>query len=345
MKRFYTAIRGRVTSPGPARPVFRANTDMMLLTTRLRMDKDGKPHIPGNLDVWKALFISHPAGKYDAKLSKAAPSWKDPDDVLEALFGLSRKAVENEPLKIFMALSDVERNRITPLDANTVDRLAREYHLFHAQYPLFSEAPAISDKTIVAYLDSIHAINKIGDQVIRADAVGPCAGALAGLWQIFVRQGSIPVAQSDQALARILEPFQKIQGEREIFDGGRNGIKVLFEASASPKGVSPQDRMMDLLAGTGSTESSDAREQLAQEMIRVFEAQRLVSLSTIFDLADNLESVTKGGVKFNTAPAGKSCQVRISDINLPRNTFTSTERNSLAFGYYTEVTTSNRKEN
>jgi hypothetical protein len=333
MKRFYTAIRGRVTSPGPARPVFRGNTDMMLLTTRLRMDKDGKPHIPGNLDVWKALFISHPQGKYDAKLSKAAPSWKDSDDVLEALFGLSRKAVENEPLKIFMALSDVERNRITPLDANTVDRLAREYHLFHAQYPLFSEAPAISDKTIVAYLDSIHGINKISDQAVRADAAGTLQ-ALAGLWQIFVRQGSIPTAQSDQALARILEPFQKIQGEREIFDGGRNGIKVLFEASASPKGVSPQDRMMDLLAGTGSTESSDAREQLAQEMIRVFEAQRLVSLSTLFDLADNLESVTKGE-KLNTALAGKLA-ARISDINLPRNTFTSTERNSLAFGYYTE---------
>src|SRR5579871_150673 len=34
LKRFYTAIRGRVTSPGPARPVFRSNTDMLLLTTR-----------------------------------------------------------------------------------------------------------------------------------------------------------------------------------------------------------------------------------------------------------------------------------------------------------------------
>jgi len=31
MKRFYSAIRGRVTSPGPARPVFRSNSDMMLL--------------------------------------------------------------------------------------------------------------------------------------------------------------------------------------------------------------------------------------------------------------------------------------------------------------------------
>ena len=72
MKRFYTAIRGRITSPGPARPVFRSNTDMMLLTTRLRMDADGKPHIPGSLEVWKNLFVNHPHGKYDGKLTKLA---------------------------------------------------------------------------------------------------------------------------------------------------------------------------------------------------------------------------------------------------------------------------------
>src|SRR5207247_4207369 len=55
MKRFYAAIRGRVTSPGPARPVFRSNTDMLLLTTRLRLDANGKPHLPGSIDVWKNL--------------------------------------------------------------------------------------------------------------------------------------------------------------------------------------------------------------------------------------------------------------------------------------------------
>src|SRR5580704_4722143 len=119
LKRFYSAIRGRVTSPGPARPVFRSNTDMLLLTTRLRLNPDGRPHIPGSLEVWRTLFVDHPSGKYDAKLSKAAGGWKDPDDVIEALFGLCRKSVENEPLKIFMALSDVDRHRATPLDAAT----------------------------------------------------------------------------------------------------------------------------------------------------------------------------------------------------------------------------------
>ena len=92
MKRFYAAVRGRVTSPGPARPVFRSNADMMLLTTRLRVDATGRPVIPGNLEVWKNLFITHPHGKYDGKLTKAASGWKDPDDVIEALFGFAASA-------------------------------------------------------------------------------------------------------------------------------------------------------------------------------------------------------------------------------------------------------------
>ena len=77
LKRYYAAVRGKVTTPGPARPVFRSNTDMMLLTTRLHIDADGRVHIPGDIEVWKDLFQKNPKGKYDAKLSKAAANWKD----------------------------------------------------------------------------------------------------------------------------------------------------------------------------------------------------------------------------------------------------------------------------
>jgi len=333
LKRFYTAIRGRVTSPGPARPVFRSNTDMLLLTARLRLDSNGKPHLPGSLEVWKNLFVNHPAGKYDAKLTHAAPAWKDADDVLEALFGLSRKSVENEPLKIFMALSDVERNRTKPLEVATVDRLAREYRALNAQYPLFSEAPSLTDQTVMQFLDTIHAINNIRDLALKADAAGTMQ-ALTGLWQIFVRQGSIPEAASDATLAEMLTPFGKVQGERDIFDGGRAGVKLLLKATHAPENVPAQDRIMDLLAGTATDDGSETHQQIVEDMIRIFEAQKLISLSTLFDLADNLESVQRGE-KLNTALAGKLA-LRISEIQLPRNTMTTTEKNSMSFGYYTD---------
>ena len=173
LKRFYVAMRGRVTSPGPARPVFRANADLVLLTTRLRLDADGKPHLPGGLDVWKNMFAGKSEGKYDRQLTRAAPQWKDSEEVMEAMFGLSRKVVENQPLKIFMALTDIERNRAKPLEANTIEKLVRNYRNF-AQYPLFAETPAISDATILAYLDAAHAINRFATWDCVPTPLAPC---------------------------------------------------------------------------------------------------------------------------------------------------------------------------
>jgi hypothetical protein len=335
IKRFYLAIRGKVTSPGPARPVFRSNTDMMLLTSRLRLDPDGKPHIPGSLEVWRTLFIEHPSGsgKYDAKLTKAAPGWREPDDVLEALFGLCRKAVENEPLKIFMALSDVDRHRKTPLDPQTADRLARDYKQLGSQYPIFAEAPEISNATINQFLDVALTTNKIGDQGLRADAAGSLQ-ALVGLWQIFNRQGSLAPAEADRALFSILGQFAKVKNERDVFDSGREGVKTLLAATKTPAGVGAQDRMIDLLAGTAAADTSDAHIQLVEDMIRIFESQRLISLSNIFELVDHLEGLGKGE-KVNTALINKTT-ARISEIQLPRASLSSAEKNSLSFGFWSE---------
>ena len=333
LKRFYSAVRGKVTSPGPARPVFRSNTDMLLLTTRLRLDADGKPHLPGGLEIWKRLFADHPEGKYDAKLTRAAPQWKDADDVLEALFGLSRKAAENEPLKIFMALTDIDRRRAKPLEPATMDKLARNYRTLSAQYPLFAENPMLTDSTISAYLETTRAIVSIRNQGLRADAAGT-AQALIGLWQIFTRQHSIPRDAADASLAKLLEPFAKIANDRDVFDAGRAGVRDLLQATKSPAGVSVQDRMIDLLAGGVPGGASDTHQQMVEELIRFFEAQRLVPLTTIFDLADNLDSVSKGQA-LNTALTGRLAS-RISEIQLPRNTLSSPEKSTLSYGYWTE---------
>jgi hypothetical protein len=333
MQRFYTAMKGRITSPGPARPVFRSNTDMMLLTQRLRIEADGRPHIPGNLEVWRNLFIHHPHGKYDGKLTKLATSWKEPDDLIEALFALCRKAVENEPLKIYMALSDLNRFRSTPLEPATVDRLARDYRLYGSQYAIFSEVPSVKDATIISYLDTADGIAQIRDQALRADSAGSMQ-ALVGLWQIFCRQGSLAPTEADAALAGILDGFGKLKTGRELFDSSRAGVKVLLKATHSADTVSPQDRFVDLLSGAAESSDADSHRHVVQNMIQIFEAQRLISLKTIFDLADHLESLSKGE-KLNTSLLNKLAS-RIGEIQLPRAALSTVEKNSLAFGYWTE---------
>ncbi len=335
LKRFYTALRGRITTPGPARPVFRSNTDMMLLTSRLRLDRDGKPHIPGNLEVWRNFFVNHPEGKYDGKLTKIAATWKDPDDVLEALFALCRKTVENEPLKIFMALSDLDRRRDVPLTAATVDRLARAYAVYGSQYPIFAESGSLSDKSIGQFLDTAEALNKVHDPLFRADSTGSFQ-ALVGLWQILVRQQSLPGARADETFSGIVTPFAQVHNNRDLFDAGRNGIRLLLAAAASATngdGKHAQERLVAVLAGA-QTGDAGAQAEMAQQFERVFEAQHIISLDAMFQFADHLQALGKGG-KLDTALVTKLAG-QIAEIQPPRSPLSGTERTIMGFGYWTD---------
>jgi len=336
LKRYYTALRGRVTSPGPARPVFRSSTDLVLLTARLRLNPDGKPHLPGGLDVWKNMFAGKTIAKYDPKLAKAAPGWKEPEEVVEALFGLAKKMADNEPLKIFMALTDVERNRTKPLETATVDALVRDYKLLGSQYSLLADVPTLSDATMLAFLEAARSNAQTKDIGLRSDAAGTLQ-ALAAFLQIFVRQGNIAPSEADPALAAVLKPFAKIQTSREVFDAGQKGIRALLDTAHAPATGSPQDHILDLLAGTKPTagaDLSDAQQQMLQDMTRAFEAQRLVSLETLFSLADRLEGAA-ADQKTDAAQTAKLA-ARISEIQLPRSSLTIRERTEMSVGFWTE---------
>jgi hypothetical protein len=330
IKRYYTAIRGRITSPGPARPVFRANTDMIMLTSRLRLEPDGKAHIPGNLEIWRNLFIKHPHGKYDGKLTKLASGWKEPDDFVEALFALTRKVVDNEPLKIYMSLSDINRKRSAPLANPTVERLVLDFKKYGAQYPLLTEFPMLKDATIIKLLDSMALVDGVKSTTQKADAAG-LLQASVGLWQIAARQQLLP--NPDETLNALLDEF-KAPGQTEtLFDAGHNSVIKLLTAAGLTQG-SWQSRMMTLLGGGAKLADDDYHQSMVVAMNRNFEQQRLVTLDTLFELDDDLEGVAKGK-KFNLQLANKLTQ-RISEINLPRPALSSAEKNTLAYGYYTE---------
>jgi hypothetical protein len=337
LKRFYTAMRGRITSPGPARPVFRSNTDLMLLTTRLRLDANGKPHIPGGIEVWKALFTNSPQAKLDAKLQHLAGSWKDPDDVIEGLFALCRKMAENEPLKIFMAMSDLDRNRPHPLEAATVERLARQYRAYGAQYEIFNESRDLADKSIGQYLDTAEAISKLRDPAFRSDVAG-MFDSLVALWQILVRQESLPADKADPVFSTLVASFAQVRNNRDLFDAGRSGVKLLLasvpQGQSTAKDTEPQERMIDLLAGASSSGDAEARDQVSQEMLRVLDAQKIVSLDTLFQLADQFDALARGE-KPNNALILRLTG-RISEIQLPRPSLSTQEKTAVAFGFWVD---------
>ena len=334
MKRFYAAVRGKVTSPGPARPVFRSNSDMMLLTTRLELDPDGKPHVPGNLEVWKGLFTNNPQARYDGKLTRAAATWKDPDDLLEALFGLCRKSVDNEPLKIFMALTDIDRGRSTPLAAPTVERLARAWRVYGSQYPVFSETPQLSDKSIGQFLDAAESLTRVREPGLRADAGGTFQ-ALISLWQILVRQQNIPDQNADAAFQGITARFAGVHSAREVFDAGHAAFQSLLDAAVKPAnaGAGPQEQIDELLAGGAESDDEETRQQMEEETLRILDAQHLLSLDTLFELGDLLES----GQHPDKAAMARLIKLagRVAEMPLPRAPLTVAERSAMGFGFWT----------
>lgn len=325
--RFYAAVRGRTTSPGPARPVFRANADMLLLIAHLRVDAPGRPHIPGGLDVWRQVFQSPRVRKLDARLSRGAASWKDSDDLLEALFALSRRLADNEPLKAFMTLSDLDGWRSQPLDPATAARLIRDYGAYGSQYSLFTESPALRDATIIEFLNAAQAVRDIGDVPLRADAAG-IMQALAGLWQIFCRQGAIPASAADAALWNIAAPFTKALDGAGVFDAGRAGLEGLLEAARPAAGTDPQERTLALLAaGAG-----DAADRIREKMLRVLDAQRLASLDTLFRLAAHLDRAARG--ETNDPAILNPLVARISEIELPRPSVSAAARGYSSLGFW-----------
>ncbi len=331
MKRFYDALRGKITTPGPARPVFRSSTELLLLTTSLRINAAGRPCIPGDINVWRTLFQKHPHGKYDGKLTRSAATWKADDDVLEALFALSRKSVENEPLTIFLALNDIDRGRQKPMSPALASRLAFSYRSFGSQYSIFAGTPSLSEESINRYLDLIAETGTIHESLLKADQTGTLQ-SLVGIWQILCRQGSISGPNQDASFKKILEPFGRGKQSAEIFEAGRSGVDMLLAAANASAGTGKkQDQLSELLVGR--VQIGAEQPGPAANFLRIYDAQRLIPIDSLFTIADRLGKSTADAKVL----AGINGQItRLEETQTLRSSLTSEERNMLSLGYWSE---------
>ena len=172
LARFYRALRGKDAMPGPARPVFQNNAQLLLLVTRLRLRADGRPYLAGGVETWNAIF----------RLRLAKPGRKggrarllgDPDDVVEALFGRVREADENGPLNVFLLINEIDRLRAKPLAPDTVLLLMTQYPRFSQHYFLFAEWPHLSDSTIERFLEVLESLTRSASRWCAPMASAPC---------------------------------------------------------------------------------------------------------------------------------------------------------------------------
>ncbi len=329
MRRFYDALRGKITTPGPARPVFRSSTELMLLTTSLRIDSNGQPHVPGDLEIWRTLFIKHPHGKYDGKLTRSAASWRSSDDLFESLFALSRKTVENEPLKIFLALNDIDRHRDKPISSRLAARLVSAYRSYGAQYSLFADAPGLSEASMNRFLDTCADMSSIRDTLLKADAVGSFQ-ALVELWRIAAIRHDLSGNAQDGSFTKLIAPFGHLRQEGELFDADRSAFDALLSSlHLQTGGNARQEQMVEYLVGRLRGADSSAPFSPTENFLRVFDAQRLVTLDGLFALGDR-----KGSLDPKTLKAISAQIERVTETESVRGSLSSEERNSFAVGYW-----------
>lgn len=325
LKRLYDSFRAGTSKVSPVAGVFRKAPELLVLFTRIQWEPDGHPHIPGNLEVWKEIFRQKSDSGVVRSWGKGARSWNSPEQLLEAMTAISCVEDETGPVQIYLMLGELDRGRQpgNRLSVETVRLLAGRFAQFKSWYLVFTEFPSLDDASIVHFVNVADAIDGISNQTLRENTLGAFQ-ATVGIWQILVRQGQIPNAELNRSWQQIIEPFGSILSSGQLFDATRSSLGKLLLA-AGGKANSSQDEIVSLLAGPHQQSPDGQRVHmvLAGRMNSVLEDQRLVSLDTLFALADGLKEMEKGkGRGDSLLPLA----AELREFDMPHPIFTNSEK-------------------
>ncbi len=118
------------------------------------------------------------------------------------------------------------------------------------------------------------------------------------------------------------------------FTASRAGVLRLLRAAGADAEISPQETLVELLAGRPAAGEQSQHDAVEARINGLFNQQRLVSLKTIFDLADHLERVSRGE-SFNVAMANRLAGT-ISEVRLPQSQLSTPEANAMAGGNWVD---------
>jgi hypothetical protein len=325
LKRLYEAFRSVEAEHGATYGVFRKSPYMLVLFTRLQWEADDEPYVPGNLDTWNEIIHQKTSSSVIREWNRRGHKWDRPEQLLEGMTGLSRIETDSGPLQIYLLASEIDRNRRPGhgLSPATLKVLAGRFAQLNAWYPVFTEFPDLGDEAILGFVNVADAVDRIGDQTLRANTEGSFQATI-GLWQILARQGQIPSKDINTTWLKMIQPFSAVSSPAQLFDSARSSVQELL-AVAGGNANSSQAEMVDLLAGPRQDSSNilAVHLELAQKISSVLEDQRLVSLDTLFALSDGLKAMEQPG---STNDGMLALASELREFDLPRPIFTNTER-------------------
>jgi hypothetical protein len=333
LRLFYEALRPANNAIDATRGTFQPEPALLVLVTRLRLDADGQPHVPGNLEVWKRILSAKKGGHVPGGWSKPPSQITTAENLVQDLFSLSRTDLVTSPLRVYLGLSalDSRRPEARRLSPATVEKLAAKFSDYSDQYRIFGEFPELNEESISLFLETAERLSRITDAPVRGNAMGAFQASL-GIWQILARQGQIPASAQNDSWQKTVRAFVAVHSATQVFDAGRTSLREVLSAAAHPGNFS-QEELIQLLAGPpqSSPEGQAAHQELANRIRSIMDSQRLVSLDSLFALGDGLKDVSLG------KPADASLGVlagELREFELPRPIFTRAERTTWGSGVY-----------
>ena len=295
LRRFYSALRPPDRSISATRGVFRPSPWLLLLVNQAQWDQNGEPLVPGGIDVWREILSRRREVSRGRREKGKSYPVKTPDELLEAMFALSRKDTDSGPLQAYLALINLDSGRSPEhrLSAATVRLMSQKFADYSDQYRLFCEFPELSDASISLFLDTAEQLGRIPHPV-RGNAFGMMQANI-GIWQILARQGQITRSELDDSWQNVIKPFSHARSASLVYDAGRTSLAELFLAATGRSTVS-QDEIIELLAGPLQTtpEGKKIHGEIADRIRSVLDGQRLVSLDTLIALGDGLKDKANG---------------------------------------------------
>jgi hypothetical protein len=332
LRLFYAALRAPDPSALATRGSFRPAPALLLLATRLQLDSNGEPLVPGNLDVWNDILLQGHNSGLVRRWGKQPSRLMHPDQLVQTMFAMSRAPTESGPLQIYMTISELDSRRSSGhrLAPATVRLLARKFEEFSDQYRTFSEFPELSDESITLFLDVAQNLNGV-PTAVRGNTFGTFQ-AIVGIWQILARQGQISNSHLNDSWQRVIKPFAAIRSSAQLYDAGRTSLAEVFRFSTG-KARGSQDEIIDLLAGPrqNTPEEKQMHREVAGRIRSVLDDQRLISLDTLLTVGDGLAEKARGQ-RPQEYVVLLAAQTR--EFEMPRPIFTNGERTEWAAGVY-----------
>ncbi len=300
--------------------VFSRNSSLLILLTSLKWNASGQPVIPGGNALWQEVFT-----RSKGMHGRPGNCCDGPDQLLRNLVATGKSDTASSPLQVFLLLSAIDSGRTDRqrLSDETDRLLAEKLPQFGRWFSIFAEFPALDDTSIRMFVSAADQVEGIKTPTLRSNALGAFQANI-GLWQIFARQGQIPVEKQNASWQKVVQPFMEVGSSTQLFEASRHSLQSVLVAVANRPDLS-QDEIVELLAGPpqDSQEGRRVRAELAARVRIVLDDQRLVSLDTLFALYDGLGEEEHGAADVS---AMLPLAEQLREFEMPRPIFTGDER-------------------